>query len=99
MRGADEVTNETIARALGEELRRAREARGWSRPDLTRRLPSGIGEQTLLTYEHGSRHCTFVRLVEICRILGVSTLDATSRNNRCLASKVTHYGEAVRAAD
>ena len=79
MRGSDEMTNESIARALGEELRRTREARGWSRLDLTGRLPSGIGEQTLLTYEHGSRHCTFVRLVEICRILGVATPDVVQR--------------------
>ena len=72
---SDEVTNESISRALGEELRRTREARGWSRLDLTAQLPSGIGEQTVLTYEHGLRHCTFVRLVEICRTLGVSTPD------------------------
>jgi transcriptional regulator with XRE-family HTH domain len=70
-----EVTNDVIAQALGKELRRARETRGWTRIQLIEKLPVRISEQTLLTYEHGQRHCTFVRLVEICRTLGVTTPD------------------------
>jgi transcriptional regulator with XRE-family HTH domain len=66
-----DVAERAIARALGEELRRAREALGWSRRQLSGMLPSGIGDRTLLSYEHGTRHLTVLRLVEICRALGV----------------------------
>lgn len=67
-----EATEKAISRAIGEELRRAREANGWSRGHLVARLPSGISDRTLLTYEHGTRHLTLVRFLEICRALGVS---------------------------
>ena len=52
----DKSTVKAVSRAMGEELRRAREARGWSRDYLVSRLPSGIGDRTLLSYEHGTRH-------------------------------------------
>ncbi len=67
----DELSDKMISRALGEELRRTREARGWSRTQLVERLPSGIGERTLLAYEHATRHFTTLRLIEIARALGV----------------------------
>jgi len=63
----DEVPEKAISRALGEELRREREALGWSRAQLVARLPSGIGDRTLLSYEHGTRHSTALWLIEICR--------------------------------
>ncbi|MFI7679946.1 hypothetical protein [Actinophytocola sp. NPDC049390] len=46
----DEATAAAIARALGEELRRVREARGWSRAQFVKGLPSQIGDRTLLSY-------------------------------------------------
>jgi transcriptional regulator with XRE-family HTH domain len=55
-----------ISRAIGEELRRTREAHGWSRAEFVARLPSGIGDRTLLSYEHGSRHLSVLRLIELC---------------------------------
>ena len=67
----DEVTASAIARALGEELRRAREARGWSRALFVKRLPSKIGDRTLLAYEHGLRQLTVLRLLELSQGLGV----------------------------
>lgn len=67
----DEVSERVISRSVGEELRRTREMRGWSRPQLVARLPSGIGDRTLLSYEHGTRQVTVLRLIEICRALGV----------------------------
>jgi hypothetical protein len=33
---------------------------------LAQRLPSGIGDQTLITYEHGVRQLTVARLVKLC---------------------------------
>jgi transcriptional regulator with XRE-family HTH domain len=65
------LSDRVVSRAVGEELRRAREALGWSRGQLAARLPSGIGERTLLSYEHGTRHFTVLRLIEIARVLGV----------------------------
>lgn len=67
----DEKTTTAIARALGDELRRAREAKGWSRIQFVARLPSGIGDRTLLSYEHGLRALTVLRLLELCQGLGV----------------------------
>jgi transcriptional regulator with XRE-family HTH domain len=67
-----QVTGKTIAKALGEELRRARETKGWSRAQFVSLLPSGIGERTLLAYEHGIRQLTVIRLVELCDALGVT---------------------------
>ncbi|MFL6127245.1 helix-turn-helix domain-containing protein [Actinophytocola sp.] len=67
-----DLTERAISRALGEELRRTREARGWSRAQLVGMLPSGIGDRTLLSYEHGTRHLTVLRLIELCNALGVA---------------------------
>ncbi|MBB4903991.1 helix-turn-helix domain-containing protein [Actinophytocola algeriensis] len=67
----DEATANAIARALGDELRRGREARGWSRAWFVKRLPSRIGDRTLLAYEHGMRQLTVLRLVELAEGLEV----------------------------
>ena len=66
-----EPSDQVISRALGEELRRTREARGWSRGQLVEQLPSGVGERTLMSYEHGTRHLTALRLIEIGHTLKV----------------------------
>lgn len=67
------LTDRGFARLLGREIRLAREARGWTRVQPVERLPSGIGDRTLLSYEHGIRFMTVVRLIEICRVLEVPT--------------------------
>lgn len=72
MNTEDVVTEKAVARALGEELRRAREAGEWSRAQFVRLLPSGIGDRTLLAYEHGLRQLTVIRLLELTEALGVS---------------------------
>ena len=48
-------------RVLGDELRRLRKQRGWTRKDLNDRLQSDISLQTLATYELGTRQCSVVR--------------------------------------
>ncbi|MGH3862282.1 helix-turn-helix domain-containing protein [Actinokineospora sp.] len=53
-------------RVLGDEIRRLRKQRGWTRKELNRRLQTEISLQTLATYELGTRQCSVVRLVEIC---------------------------------
>jgi hypothetical protein len=68
----DEATSAAIGRALGDELRRTREAHGWSRAHFVKRLPSRIGDRTLLAYEHGLRQLTVLRLIELSEGLQVS---------------------------
>jgi transcriptional regulator with XRE-family HTH domain len=67
-----QMTAEAFNRALGEELKRARECRGWSRAELVDRMSSSISAQALATYEQGTRQCTVARFVEICQALGVA---------------------------
>ena len=67
----DEMTADAIARGLGEELRRRREAQGLTRAAFVKRLPSRIGDRTLLAYEHGLRQITVVRLIELSEGLEV----------------------------
>jgi transcriptional regulator with XRE-family HTH domain len=67
-----EANDKAVSRAIGEELRRAREALGLSRGQLVAELPSGIGDRTLLSYEHGTRHLTVLRFVELSKALGVA---------------------------
>jgi transcriptional regulator with XRE-family HTH domain len=54
---------------LGDEIRRLRKKRGWTRKDMKDRLQSDISLQTLATYELGTRQCSVVRFVEICLAL------------------------------
>jgi transcriptional regulator with XRE-family HTH domain len=67
-----EATEKAISRAIGEELRRARETLGLSRGQLVSELPSGIGDRTLLSYEHGTRHLTVLRFIELSEALGIA---------------------------
>lgn len=69
----------TYQRVLGDELRRLRKQRGWTRRDLNRRLQSDISLQTLATYELGTRQCSVVRLVELCLALGEVPHDLLAR--------------------
>lgn len=68
----DRVVGKTIRRAIGSELRRAREQCGWSRMQLSTRLPSGVGERTILAYEDGTRNMHMARFIELCHALSVS---------------------------
>lgn len=57
-------------RVLGDEIRRLRKKRGWTRKELNDRLQSDISLQTLATYELGTRQISVIRLVELCVALG-----------------------------
>jgi transcriptional regulator with XRE-family HTH domain len=74
-----DVSDKVVSRAIGEELRREREAGGWSRAQFVRLLPSGIGDRTLLAYEHGLRHHGVLRLMELCNALGVDVPSLLAR--------------------
>ncbi|PXY20895.1 helix-turn-helix transcriptional regulator [Prauserella muralis] len=60
------IDADAYQRVLGEELRKLRKKRGWTRKQLNERLQSEISLQTLATYELGTRQCSVVRLVELC---------------------------------
>lgn len=66
-----EFASDVVVKAVGEELRRAREARGWSRLEVVESLPSRIGDRTLLSYEHGVRQMTLSRFAELSWVLEV----------------------------
>jgi transcriptional regulator with XRE-family HTH domain len=42
---------------------------------LVGQLPSGIGDRTLLSYEHGTRALSVARFIEICKALGVAAAE------------------------
>jgi transcriptional regulator with XRE-family HTH domain len=66
-------------RVLGDELRRVRKRRGWTRKELQHRLQSDISLQTLATYELGTRQCSVVRLAELCLAMDVLPHDVLAR--------------------
>lgn len=59
----------TYQRVLGDELRKLRKQRGWTRKVLQGKLQTEVSLQTLATYELGTRQCSVVRLAEICLAL------------------------------
>lgn len=69
-------------RVLGEELRELRKRRGWTRKELGERLTSEISLQTLATYELGTRHCSVVRLVELCMAMEEQPQELLARVQR-----------------
>lgn len=68
-----------INTALGEILRREREARDINRVQLAHRLwsdlPDGGSPQTLANWEYGIRAMSVERLVEFCEALGLHASD------------------------
>lgn len=61
-----------LARLLGDEIRRARVGRRHTRESVAHRLPYRISDDTIATYELGTRQCSVLRLIDICQVLGVS---------------------------
>ncbi|WP_258907907.1 helix-turn-helix domain-containing protein [Actinokineospora sp. UTMC 2448] len=59
-------------RAVGVELRLARQTRGMTLAQVAEMLPSGIRVPTLSGYETGTKSFHVGRLVEICDAIGVS---------------------------
>ncbi|ATY17264.1 XRE family transcriptional regulator (plasmid) [Amycolatopsis sp. AA4] len=60
------IDAEHYQRVLGDELRKLRRGRGWTRKELNAQLQRDISLQTLATYELGTRQCSVMRLVELC---------------------------------
>lgn len=76
------IDSELYQRVLGEELRKLRRRRGWTRKELNQHLQSDISLQTLATYELGTRQCSVVRLVELCLAMDELPQDLLARVHR-----------------
>src|SRR4051794_38143719 len=61
---------ETFRDALGAELRRMRDHKGWTRGALKSRLPFEVAEPTIGAWEHGLRGISAERLVPGFDVLG-----------------------------
>ncbi|GAA4667565.1 MULTISPECIES: helix-turn-helix domain-containing protein [Amycolatopsis] len=76
------IDSDLYQRVLGEELRKLRRRRGWTRKELNQHLQSDISLQTLATYELGTRQCSVVRLVELCLAMDELPQDLLARVHR-----------------
>ena len=76
------IDSDVYQRVLGEELRKLRRRRGWTRKELNQHLQSDISLQTLATYELGTRQCSVVRLVELCLAMDELPQDLLGRVHR-----------------
>jgi transcriptional regulator with XRE-family HTH domain len=78
------VDSDLYQQTLGDELRKLRKRRGWTRKQLNQHLQSDISLQTLATYELGTRQCSVVRLAEICIALGEQPHEVLARVDKTL---------------
>lgn len=72
----DDTSTDPFLKAIGRELRRARNAAGLSRAELAPKVDVHL--QSLASYERGERQCTLGRFADICRALGVLPSDLIS---------------------
>ncbi len=79
------IDNGRYRQVLGDELRRARVARGWTREELRSRMGGALSLQTLATYELGTRQCSLVRFVELCVAMDESPSELLARAHRRMA--------------
>lgn len=66
-----EKMTKAIAVAFGEEVMRARRARGWSRPGLAARTWGQISVQAVTQYERGDRQPQLSRFLVLCLALEI----------------------------
>lgn len=78
------IDSDLYQQVLGDELRKLRKKRGWTRKQLNHNLQSDISLQTLATYELGTRQCSVVRLAEICVALGEQPHEVLERVDKAL---------------
>lgn len=78
------IDSDLYQQVLGDELRKLRKKRGWTRKQLNKQLQSDISLQTLATYELGTRQCSVVRLAEICVAMGEQPHEVLARVDKTL---------------
>lgn len=62
-------------RALGDEMRKGRKKRGLIRREIPPLLCREVSEQTVATYELGTRHVSVVNFVDYCLAVDESPMD------------------------
>lgn len=70
---------------LGQALRAARQKRGLTREELVSRLPTEIGDRTLLSYEQGIRRPNVSRIMELCIALGITASSLLAEVERAMS--------------
>ena len=66
------TAEEALTKAIGEELRRLREARRWTRRELVRRMPGDVPVNSYACWENGLRAISIQTMIKICRTLEVT---------------------------
>jgi transcriptional regulator with XRE-family HTH domain len=72
-------TRARCVRLLGIQLRELREQRGWTRDEMLRATGLDMAQQTLATYELGTRVMSVPRLFELADALGVLPQELIAR--------------------
>jgi transcriptional regulator with XRE-family HTH domain len=80
----------TYQRVVGDELRRVRLRRGWTRRQLRERLRADISLQTLATYELGTRSCSIHGLAELCLALDIPPHEVLARAHQRLTDQAAY---------
>lgn len=73
--GETEGSDAVLAKAVGAELWRTREAQGLNRTQVVQRMDGDISAQALANYEYGIRPCPVARFVLICEALDTPAMD------------------------
>lgn len=71
--------DEAVSRAIGAELREARQAAGWSHSQLVRRMATPIPVNTYSCYETGRRGTSIPVLITVCEALGETVPELIDR--------------------
>jgi hypothetical protein len=79
----------SIMSAVGVELRRIRDERGWTRDGVMERTELDLSAQALANYEYGIRPISVPVFIEICDALGVSAIEVLGLVLRRCRRKVT----------
>jgi transcriptional regulator with XRE-family HTH domain len=78
---ADEVSE--VGRAVGEAIRRARQARKWNQTKLG--AESGLGQSSVSRIELGHQECSVGQLVALARALGVPAAELLGESTQPVA--------------
>jgi transcriptional regulator with XRE-family HTH domain len=89
------AADEGHGRVLGDELRRVRKARGWTRKELRKHLYDCVSVQAIATYELGTRQFSLQRLFELCTALDELPHDIVRRVYERLNSDVPTPGRVM----
>lgn len=71
----DQFDSATFGRVLGDEMRKARKRCALFRREVPPRMCRDVSEQTVATYELGTRHVSVVSFVDYCLAMDASPME------------------------